>query len=217
MSCELQIQPTKGEIHNRADYKDSRPLLQPPGLHKSVEIGDEEQEKGSAACCRICLESEPSFSDELIAPCMCKGTQQFVHRECLDHWRSVKEGFAFSHCTTCKAQFHLRLQIPVDYSWRKLKFRLFVARDVILVFLAVQITIAALGGVAYVMDVNGQFRNSFTDDWDRVPSKYPVPFYYCLAIMIPAWLDAAIAVMVGAYWTAFQQAWRLVELSWSSL
>eukprot|EP00249_Psilotum_nudum_P019754 c27405_g1_i1 orf=324-1163(+) len=157
MSCELQIQPTKGEIHNRADYKDSRPLLQPPGLHKSVEIGDEEQEKGSAACCRICLESEPSFSDELIAPCMCKGTQQFVHRECLDHWRSVKEGFAFSHCTTCKAQFHLRLQIP---------------------------TIAALGGVAYVMDVNGQFRNSFTDDWDRVPSKYPVPFYYCLGVFM---------------------------------
>lgn len=28
--------------------------------------------------------------DELISPCMCKGTQQFVHRSCLDHWRSVK-------------------------------------------------------------------------------------------------------------------------------
>jgi hypothetical protein len=28
--------------------------------------------------------------DELIAPCMCKGTQQLVHRGCLDHWRSVK-------------------------------------------------------------------------------------------------------------------------------
>ena len=28
--------------------------------------------------------------DELISPCMCKGTQQFVHRACLDHWRSVK-------------------------------------------------------------------------------------------------------------------------------
>lgn len=28
--------------------------------------------------------------DELISPCRCKGTQQFVHRSCLDHWRSVK-------------------------------------------------------------------------------------------------------------------------------
>lgn len=124
--------------------------------------------------------------DELISPCMCKGTQQFVHRACLDHWRSVKvkcysslwflmiqfwnikigtllfsisfdddlivhirpsthfcffsfqEGFAFSHCTTCKAQFHLRVELFEDNSWRKIKFRLFVARDVFFVFLAVQ-------------------------------------------------------------------------------
>jgi len=27
---------------------------------------------------------------ELISPCMCKGTQQFVHRSCLDHWRSIR-------------------------------------------------------------------------------------------------------------------------------
>jgi len=97
---------------------------------------------------------------------MCKGTQQFVHRSCLDHWRSVKvnttllfiyfssgsfnkrsysdfppflqEGFAFSHCTTCKAQYHFCVALFEDNSWRKLKFRIFVARDVFLVFLAVQ-------------------------------------------------------------------------------
>lgn len=124
------------------------------------------------------------IDDELISPCMCKGTQQFVHRSCLDHWRSVKasilswgsssnwfrivkifegwkfiflidlmkllyfphstvlcplqEGFAFSHCTTCKAQYHLQVALFEDNSWRKIKFRLFVARDVFLVFLAVQ-------------------------------------------------------------------------------
>jgi len=50
----------------------------------------------------------------------------------------MQEGFAFSHCTTCKAQFHLRVESFEDNSWHKLKFRLFVARDVLLVFLAVQ-------------------------------------------------------------------------------
>jgi E3 ubiquitin-protein ligase DOA10 len=34
--------------------------------------------------------------DELISPCMCKGTQQFVHRSCLDHWRSLKVILIFS-------------------------------------------------------------------------------------------------------------------------
>nr|CAB3477588.1 unnamed protein product [Digitaria exilis] len=94
--------------------------------------------------------------DGLISPCMCKGTQQFVHRACLDRWRAVKtrnemslalnysvynalqEGTAFSHCTTCKAQFHLRVEFLEDGCFRRMKFQLFVARDVFLVFLAVQ-------------------------------------------------------------------------------
>ncbi|TVU34400.1 hypothetical protein EJB05_16232 [Eragrostis curvula] len=98
----------------------------------------EEIETGSAACCRICLESGSGPDDELISPCMCKGTQQFVHRSCLDHWRSVREGIAFSHCTTCKAQFHLRVQFLEGSKCRQMKFRLFVARDILLVFLAIQ-------------------------------------------------------------------------------
>lgn len=27
---------------------------------------------------------------DFIAPCKCKGTSKYVHRECLDHWRAVK-------------------------------------------------------------------------------------------------------------------------------
>ncbi|VAI54740.1 unnamed protein product [Triticum turgidum subsp. durum] len=37
--------------------------------------------------CRICLDNE---GDDLIAPCNCKGTQKYVHRSCLDNWRSTK-------------------------------------------------------------------------------------------------------------------------------
>jgi hypothetical protein len=122
---------------------DKLPLLSPPEIsqvEEGVSDGEgSEIETGCGACCRICLELESlAPGDELIAPCMCKGTQQLVHRSCLDHWRSVKEGFSFSHCTTCKAQFHLRPELPEDHSWRKIKFKLFVARDVFLVFLAVQ-------------------------------------------------------------------------------
>ncbi|XP_021741633.1 uncharacterized protein LOC110707873 [Chenopodium quinoa] len=145
--------------------------------------GDDDLEAGSAPCCRICLECDGEDDDELISPCMCKGTQQFVHRLCLDHWRSVKEGFAFSHCTTCKAQFHLRVESFEDNTWRKLKFRLFVARDVLLVFLAVQTAIAAMGAFAYLMDKDGAFRNSFSDGWDRILSTHPIPFYYCIGVV----------------------------------
>uniref|UniRef100_A0A2P2K9D6 Zinc finger family protein n=1 Tax=Rhizophora mucronata TaxID=61149 RepID=A0A2P2K9D6_RHIMU len=62
----------------------------PPPLVSSSEINVEDAESGSIPSCRICLESDCETGDELISPCMCKGTHQFVHRSCLDHWRSVK-------------------------------------------------------------------------------------------------------------------------------
>lgn len=141
-------------------------------------------EAASDPCCRICLESDNEPEEDLISPCMCKGTQQFVHRYCLDHWRSVKEGFAFSHCTTCKAQFHLRVELLEDNSWHKMKFRIFVTRDILLVFLAIQVMISSIGTLAYLLDRNGKFRNSFNDNWDRILSRHPMPFYYCLGVVV---------------------------------
>ncbi|KAG8495631.1 hypothetical protein CXB51_013413 [Gossypium anomalum] len=194
MTGELQL-----ESADERNLTDSDPLLENPvdssSPVSSTEIRNEDIENVSAPCCRICLEcdgeeAEPCangcfvlIDDELISPCMCKGTQQFVHRACLDHWRSVKEGFSFSHCTTCQARFHLRVELFEGNSWRKLKFRIFVARDVFLVFLAVQTVIAAIGGFAYVMDKDGAFRNSFSDGWDRMLSKHPIPFYYCIGVL----------------------------------
>lgn len=40
--------------------------------------------------------------------------------------------------------------------------------------------IAAIGGFAYIMDKDGNFRNSFDDGWDRILSRHPIPFYYCI-------------------------------------
>lgn len=88
--------------------------------------------------CRICLDNE---GDDLIAPCHCKGTQKYVHRSCLDNWRSTKEGFAFSHCTECRAAFLLRANVPPDRWWLRLKFQLLVARDHTLIFFIVQLII----------------------------------------------------------------------------
>lgn len=50
----------------------------------------------------------------------------------------LQEGFAFAHCTTCKAPYHLRVHAVADRKWRTMKFRFFVTRDIIFIFLAVQ-------------------------------------------------------------------------------
>ncbi|CAI5535749.1 unnamed protein product [Closterium sp. Naga37s-1] len=113
----------------------SPPRLAPPG---KVAMGDEEEgEAEEQPQCRICLESDGP--DDLIAPCKCKGSARFVHRSCLDQWRATEEGFAFCHCSTCKTRFQLRVCPPPDPQFRHLKFRFFVARDVVFVTLLVQL------------------------------------------------------------------------------
>ncbi|GER35148.1 RING/FYVE/PHD zinc finger superfamily protein [Striga asiatica] len=68
------------------EHSDSSPLVAPmPAKDPSeidLEAGPDEQIQ-----CRICLETD---GRDFIAPCKCKGTSKYVHRECLDHWRAVK-------------------------------------------------------------------------------------------------------------------------------
>jgi hypothetical protein len=51
----------------------------------------------------------------------------------------TQEGFAFSHCTECRAAFLLRANVPPDRWWSRLKFQLLVARDHTLIFFIVQL------------------------------------------------------------------------------
>eukprot|EP00262_Sarcandra_glabra_P019355 TRINITY_DN727_c0_g1_i2.p1 TRINITY_DN727_c0_g1~~TRINITY_DN727_c0_g1_i2.p1 ORF type:complete len:259 (-),score=37.06 TRINITY_DN727_c0_g1_i2:635-1411(-) len=96
--------------------------------------------------CRICLDNE---GEDLIAPCHCKGTQKYVHRSCLDNWRLSKEGYAFAHCTECRAVFILRANVPPDRWWLRLKFQLLVVRDHAFIFVIVQLVVAILGMLVY--------------------------------------------------------------------
>jgi hypothetical protein len=51
---------------------------------------------------------------------------------------NIQEGFAFSHCTTCKAPYYLRVHVHTDRKWRTMKFRFFVTRDILFIFALVQ-------------------------------------------------------------------------------
>lgn len=111
--------------------------------------GEEAQNDGTVVDqqqCRICLDVG---GDDLISPCQCRGTQKFVHRSCLDHWRAAKEGFAFAHCTECRALFCLRANVPADRWWLQLKFQLLVIRDHAAIYIVVQLVVASFSLLVY--------------------------------------------------------------------
>ncbi|KAI9028497.1 hypothetical protein DFJ74DRAFT_703471 [Hyaloraphidium curvatum] len=53
--------------------------------------------------CRICKDSTPPF----VSPCLCRGTLDLVHRECLAHWRRAGGARAERRCEVCLAEYVL--------------------------------------------------------------------------------------------------------------
>ncbi|VVU95771.1 RING-variant domain [seawater metagenome] len=57
--------------------------------------------------CRICLESD--YPEEFISPCVCSGTQKYVHKHCLNTWRYQDvDSENFYRCNECRTEFIIR-------------------------------------------------------------------------------------------------------------
>ena len=66
-------------------------------------------ERAAGAACRICFQRKGS--GPLIAPCRCTGSQQWVHRGCLQRWQRIAGRTGnrsnASACSVCTADFEL--------------------------------------------------------------------------------------------------------------
>lgn len=103
--------------------------------------------------CRICL--EPSTREEVIAPCSCKGSSKWVHRSCLDKWRSTREDKAFGKCMECLRSYTLISRVDDSYRpqlMRRAKFYFFVLRDLSIALLVIQLFIIGLSSAVSAAD-----------------------------------------------------------------
>lgn len=58
----------------------------------------------SNSLCRICLDEDDV--DKLIYPCKCSGTSKYVHKKCLDEWRTLSDNpLALRRCFECKFNY----------------------------------------------------------------------------------------------------------------
>lgn len=85
--------------------------------------------------CRICLEND---GQRMIAPCKCKGTNKWIHRLCLDHWRCESE-VAFKTCPTCKTNYVLDLVPNVDVEKERRQLFRMLTLDISIVLLGFSI------------------------------------------------------------------------------
>jgi E3 ubiquitin-protein ligase DOA10 len=145
--------------------------------------------------CRICFDSDNS--DDIISPCLCSGGSAYIHRRCLDLWRSENiGGRGFKFCNVC--QFEYVIETVINDSEadkeRLLKYRLLVTRDLTLIFLLSQLIIIGSAFLIKMIDRNGNnikdlFSNSFNEFF----------IYYITAIILLLAILGFITLIIVCY------------------
>lgn len=148
--------------------------------------GHAQDEESGSATCRFCLGTDTA--ENMIAPCLCAGSCKFVHRTCLNEWRAQEvRPRAFTHCPSCRFQYLTECpsESPRDARLALWRFRLFVARDMGVLFGAVQLLIAAIASFVHMIDSAGRIPAMFPKDWaSRHASVISVGPYYCTGAVV---------------------------------
>eukprot|EP01039_Chlorochromonas_danica_P001180 gene1177-1289_t len=70
--------------------------------------GRREEDDGEEPICRICQAYQSEMPEKvLIRPCLCSGSQAFVHVDCLNQWRATSSE-AFTKCSICQYQYQIK-------------------------------------------------------------------------------------------------------------
>ncbi|CAF1624694.1 unnamed protein product [Rotaria magnacalcarata] len=137
-------------------------------------------QRNSAKACRICFDTDNP--NDLISPCLCKGGSAYVHRKCLDDWRSVnKNGRAFKFCDVCQFEYVIEPVVdnPSSDKHRLLVFRLLVTRDMTLIVLLFQLIIVAM---TFLLQAADKKSNTIKDLYPNSMSSFGI--YYLSSLIL---------------------------------
>jgi hypothetical protein len=157
--------------------------------------------------CRICLDEEDT-DHNFIVPCKCKGSQKYIHRHCLDQWRSqipngqgsfgigarpIPESDNFRRCNTCLFEYVIDLvpQNPKEEQRRLEEYSRLVNRDIFIVVVIIVLVIGILAMICYVID-DGFIRKRL-NRW--IPFDNEIIFYILTSLCV-VFLTIAIIVLV---------------------
>lgn len=101
--------------------------------------------------CRICLNIENP--NDMISPCLCSGNSSYVHRKCLNNYRTENaNGKTFKFCNIC--HFEYIIETVINNPEVNRKYHLFVIRDLISMVLLIQLIIFGLAYLLKILDNN---------------------------------------------------------------
>jgi len=112
--------------------------------------------------CRNCHDDMGEF----IVPCKCSGSIKYVHRECLDKWRTISPiESSFYQCDICQEKYQFKeVHSKKECIPAKCKFVSMVTVDISVILITWQILVFILTGLVILID------------WNRARDNSPIPF-----------------------------------------
>jgi len=148
--------------------------------------------------CRNCHESD--VKTNLITPCNCTGSIQYVHRSCLNQWRAVSPNpNSFTHCDVCGFEYLLKEPHEHKTLSRKMKFVFLVTRDFLSVLTVMQLIICLFGLIVWGIDKNRGRDAFFPGNWS------PFSIDYVCGLLAFFFLLGVYGVIVGMYYCCCEQ------------
>jgi len=119
--------------------------------HKPVTQDLEEDKPKSPKLCRVCYDT--TYQHTMLAPCLCSGGQKWIHRDCLNQWRSQDSiPYAFNRCPTCLFEYATKPTSKKPTMKQRIKYYVLVTRDVALALTATLMVILLASLFAYYLD-----------------------------------------------------------------
>jgi hypothetical protein len=107
--------------------------------------------------CRLCLVTGDTDDNRLFSPCLCNGTQQYIHEECLEAWREKTANTSYYfECPVCSYQYRLSriscYHLIVHWTLVVVATLLSATLTVVVDAYAWKLVIRVAGGTPYGMD-----------------------------------------------------------------
>ena len=135
----LNMQEIISEISNYVKEEKQEEKQADQAAQKQADQADQEKQEEYENFCRICFEENNYYDNRLISPCLCKGTQKFIHVECLKEWRQVNENNPEKRdkCEICNFNFIIKNQIDFLYYKEDVSFIMTFFRHFYILFFSI--------------------------------------------------------------------------------
>ena len=142
--------------------------------------------------CRICLDED--LESNMIYPCKCKGTAKYVHKHCLNEWRTTSSNILnFSRCEMCHYEYKLCPETNNEYKFTK--FLRCISNYSILYYIIYSILIFLIGQSLILIDTD-EYIYKILISRNTTNSDLVTPVYY----LFSGFNILLIQLVIIGYW-----------------